>query len=267
MFNKESIEKHFAKMGARAKVRDLTAGRWGSARTHTLDVRTDKKGEYFDIGLNSEENPDFQIINVDPNDRHLVVLVKDSVGNKERFLCGHDERSWFVAAVPGGANTVWEAKEALKPQAARESQNQKGVRKQKRNKRHNEGYIRQGEWFFIPCPNLDVDDKLIIRNEPIRRGRGKAHMVEEVIRQNGETVYTCYKYPDGLSQKKYEEVIAKDPSAAKLPWRTMVRNAQVYCRGKVSHPDHATIELPFWHRVIPNTESDAPWMRSMTFLD
>jgi hypothetical protein len=31
-----------------------------------------------------------------------------------KFLCGHDERHWFVAEVPRGT-TVREAKEALKP--------------------------------------------------------------------------------------------------------------------------------------------------------
>ena len=35
------------------------------------------------------------------NDRHLLLLVKTPVA-KDRFLCGHDEREWFVAAVPGG---------------------------------------------------------------------------------------------------------------------------------------------------------------------
>jgi len=267
MFNKESIEKHFAKMGARVKVRDLSAGRWGSSRSHLLDVRTDKKGEYFDVGYNPEDDPEMLIINVDPADRHLVVLFKDSDGNKERFLCGHDERSWFVAAVPGGANTVWEAKEALKPPEARESQERKGVRKQKKHKRHNEGYVRQGEWFFIPHPNMEVSEDKIIRNEPIRRGRGKAHMVEEVFRSGGTTVHRCWKYPDGLTEEKYKELIKKDPSAKAMNWTVMRRDAAVFCRGKVSHPDHATIELTFWHRVIPNTESNASWSTNMAFLD
>jgi site-specific recombinase XerD len=31
-------------------------------------------------------------------------------------LCGHDEREWFVAAVPGGASSVRQAMEALQPQ-------------------------------------------------------------------------------------------------------------------------------------------------------
>jgi len=37
-----------------------------------------------------------------------------------KFLCGHDERHWFVAAVPGrGVSNVRTAMEALKPAAVR----------------------------------------------------------------------------------------------------------------------------------------------------
>jgi len=258
----ESIERQFAKMGARAKIRELTRG----TADYTLDVRRDKQGEFYDIGFRPDAECELQVINIDPDDRHMVVLFKGD-DRKDRYLCGHDERSWFVAAVPGGANTVWEAKEALKPDQARESQDKKRVRKNKRNKRHNEGYLRQGEWFFIPEPRLVVDEKLIIRNEPIRRGRGKAHMVEEIYRRNGTTVYVNREHPDGIGVKAYQDLLAKDPSQTSKGWRQMVRNAEVYGRGKVSHADHATVELPGWHRIVPNTESKTTWATSMTFLD
>jgi len=259
----DSISKQFARMGARAKVREITRD---GGPDYVLDVRRDKQGEFYDIGLRDGEC-DLQVINVDLDDRHMVVLFKDDSGNKDRYLCGHDERSWFVAAVPNGANTVFEAKEALKPAQARESQERKRVRKNKRNKRHNAGYLRQGEWFLIPAPDLVVDEKLIIRNEPIRRGRGKAHMVEEVFRRNGKTVYVNREHPNGIGEKAYRKLLADDPSQASKGWRQMVRNAEVYGRGKMSHPDHATIELPGWHRIVPNTESSASWSTSMTFLD
>ena len=260
MFNKIAIEKQFAKMGARVIVRKV------EANTHFIDIKTDKYGEFFDIALNPDFNHEIQVINVDPNDRHLVALIKDPNG-KERFLCGHDERSWFVAAVPKAVSTVWEAKESLKPPEVRQSQDSNKVKKQKRNKRNNKGYLRQGEWFFIPCPNFDFEDNVILKNEPLRRGRGKPHMVEEVIRRGGENVYVSFEYPDGITEEKYKSLITKNPHMKNANWRLMRRNATVYCRGKVSHPDHKTIELTFWHRVIPNTESNAPWMRNMAFLD
>ena len=47
-----------------------------------------------------------------------------TTAEKNKFLCGHDERHWFVAAVPGrSVATVRSAMEALKPPgiAAREA--------------------------------------------------------------------------------------------------------------------------------------------------
>ena len=53
------------------------------------------------------------------------------------------------------------------------------------------------------------------------------------------------------------------PEAKSWDWRIMRQNAQVYARGKVSHPDHKTIVLPFWHRVLMNGEH----RRGVVFLD
>ena len=42
------------------------------------------------------------------------------------------------------------------------------------------------------------------------------------------------------------------------------RNPIVVVRGKIAHPDHATIRLVGWHRVLLNTESGSS---SVAFLD
>ena len=47
----------------------------------------------------------------------------------------------------------------------------------------------------------------------------------------------------------------------------MYRDANVYARGRVRHPDHKTIFLNGWHRVLMNTENEAPGMRKVVFLD
>ncbi len=44
----------------------------------------------------------------------------------------------------------------------------------------------------------------------------------------------------------------------------MRRNPLVYARGKVRHPDHATISLPFWHVVVMSQEQRA---LNVAFLD
>ena len=46
----------------------------------------------------------------------------DFLGEKQKFLCGHDERHWFVAAVPEdarGVTGVVAAKAALQPALVR----------------------------------------------------------------------------------------------------------------------------------------------------
>jgi hypothetical protein len=45
------------------------------------------------------------------------LLLVRGAGEKRKFLCGQDERHWFVAAIPESApvGTVRQAKEALKP--------------------------------------------------------------------------------------------------------------------------------------------------------
>ena len=63
-----------------------------------------------------------------------------------RSPCGHDERHWFVAAVPETAavSTVATAMEALKPVDVRRLQRQVAVKPRKLNRRRNEVFVRQG---------------------------------------------------------------------------------------------------------------------------
>lgn len=44
----------------------------------------------------------------------------------------------------------------------------------------------------------------------------------------------------------------------------MQRNPAVYALGKIRHPDHATLTLPFWHRVVMSQEQSAA---NVAFLD
>jgi hypothetical protein len=47
----------------------------------------------------------------------------------------------------------------------------------------------------------------------------------------------------------------------------MRRDPELYATGAVSHPDHNTIVLHGWHRVLMNTEGEARAMRHVAFLD
>src|SRR5918994_5564498 len=109
----EMLERRFATVGARLKVAE---GPWrGEPR---IDIRTDARGEYFDLRFaGGDRGVDLEVVDVQPRDRHLLLLARVD-GEKSKFLCGHDERHWFVAEVPeeapgltGGAS----AKAALQP--------------------------------------------------------------------------------------------------------------------------------------------------------
>jgi hypothetical protein len=126
--------------------------------------------------------------------------------------------------------------------------------------------VRQGEWFFIPRPSLEVKAREILRNEPIQRGGGKPHVCQFLYRYNGELVWVHDEdYPNGLTQSQFDKL--SRPTKLLHGWRQMMRGATVFVRGAVSHPDHDTIHLRTWHQVVMNTETEALSMRHVAFLD
>ncbi len=264
-------------MGARIKVREIpsrwTQGdrSWISPEDYSLDIQRDGKGEFFELRVPTHLSDALEVtvMQNEPKQRHLLLFVRKP-GDKpqlDRFLCGHDEREWFVAAVPGGASSVHQAMDALQPAPVRQALASNRVSTNKRYARKNRAFRRQGEWFFIPEPSLAVEDKLVLHHEPLRRGAGKPHMVEQLLRTGGETVYVCAEHPNGLSPAGYKRLLKTNPSAAHWRWRVMRRNMGVFARGAVSHADHATITLPFWHRVLMNTETQSRTMANVAFLD
>ena len=260
------LEKQFARMGARVEVespRDRFRARFG------IDIQTDKRGEYFSIEVPEDEPVELQTLEVRPDMRHLLLMVRredNSAGSSlEKYLCGHDERHWFVAGVEtGGVSSVVAAMESLRPAGLSFVVERQVRRAKNRLKRKNEAFVRQGEWFFLPAPAFRAKEFLILRHEPLSRGDGgKPHWCEELYRDGGTPVYVCDKHPRGVMVEAYRKIIERNYDARNWNWRLMRMNAQVYARGRVSHPDHKTIKLPFWHRVFMNDEH----RRGVVFLD
>jgi hypothetical protein len=266
--NTKLMEKKFEKLGARATVRPLVRNRWRPAvGPVVIDVGRDRHGEYFDI--QADDGADVEVLDVQPNDRHLLLMVRQR-DIKDKFLCGHDERHWFVAALPERAaiSSVVTAKEALKPELVRNLERGKKGKRKNRLRRKTDVFVRQGEWFFVPAPDVHINDKLVLRNEPISRGRGsKPHICQFLYRDGGTTVYVCGRYPNGITAKQHRKLLKKTPDAAKWNWQVMQRDPVVYVRGRVSHPDHATIRLADWHRVVMNTENKSRALAQVAFLD
>jgi hypothetical protein len=262
------LERAFVKMGARVKFEGAKT-RWMDGRRVrpdlALDVRNDDKGEYFLISRDREAVEELIVLDVQPRDRHLVLMSRER-GEKHRFLLGHDERHWFVASIPEvtPVSRVRDAKLALKPAAVVASESR--VRSRERDRRRNAARIRQGEWFFVPATNVSMNPLLLLRNEPLVRSRGgKPHLCEQLYRFGGETVYVSPGAPNGLTDDEYRAL--SDGERSRWSWRVMRRNPRVYVRGRVRHPDHATVVLDDWHEVFSNTEHLSHAMRNVVFLD
>ena len=259
----EVLERRFGAMGARLRVVGGTA-----RRVPWIDVRIDRRGEVFELApAPGEGTVEFEVVDVRPEDRHLLLLARDGE-QKSKFLCGHDERHWFVAAIPEsarGVTGVMTAKQALQPVDVRAAVERK--RPKDRFRRRNSAYLRQGEWFFVPALRLDPEPWRVLHHEPLSRGpNSKAHMMERAYREGGALVWVSRAYPAGLTADRYAAMPETD-RRRHAPWTQMVRDAAVYASGTVRHPDHATLVLPGWHRVLMNTEQGAAAMRHVAFLD
>lgn len=252
------LERGFSRIQARLRVVD-------APRDFAVDIARDSQGELFELKLSGETTA--QVVDSRPDLRHLLLLVRNGP-DKLKYLCGHDERHWFAAAIPAdeGLHNVEQALESLKPQAVRARQGK--LKPAARLRRKNDIYVRQGEWFFLPMPMMDVDDKLVLKNEPISRGGGsKPHLCQFLYRQVGEPVYVHDRFPQGLRESDYRTYLSKNKSAARWKWSLRYRSEGVFVRGMVRHPDHKTIYLRGWHQVFMNRENEAPGKDHLAFLD
>ncbi|MBC7772545.1 MAG: hypothetical protein H7210_08640 [Pyrinomonadaceae bacterium] len=263
----DSIERRFTEMGAEVRFRPL--GRSSRRSPLAVDVVHQDRREIFDVAVHSEA--EFRVVDLRRDERHLLIhATRPDEKRPFKFLCGHDERHWFVAGIPNdpGVSNVRTAMEALKPKDVLEIQSRVGLGWKDGLRRRNRVFLRQGEWFFIPDPNLVVDRRRVLRNEPMRRSfASKPHIAECAYRTGGETVMVSHRAPQGLTMSDHASLVARDEQARKLPWVTMRRNPLLYVHGRIRHPDHATIVLDQWHRVLMNEEARAPSSTGVVFLD
>lgn len=275
----QNLKRHFSKIGATLEIEIqpefVWRHRWRKLPTKEvnptefeIDIFEGNRGDKFQIRVREDLMPNVEIIPLHskPKQKHLLLMSKlPDRQEHEKFLCGFDERHWFVAGVDTNVVTISDAMESLRPPEVTQALRLAKVPNKLRNKRRNKGFLRQGEWFFIPEPNFQPKQRAIIYSkEPLRRGGGKPHFVDELHRSGGEQVYVNRQYPNGISKGTYERLVSQNPKIVKQNWSIMYRNPGVFIRGRVRHPDHATIRLPFWHRVLVNREMQS---RQVAFLD
>jgi len=256
------LSKGFSKLGARVTEKVDSRVRL------RLDVMRDRDGEYFMV--RHSEDVRLDVLEVTPCNRHLLLSANgnlDGPSARSTFLCGRDECHWFVAAIPESAQaeTVLEAMDALKPREVWESIHEHKLPEWQRNSRRNTAFLRQGEWFFLPRPWLEVNMSVVLENEPIRRGAGKPHICRYLHRTGGETVYVSTEHPNGLPYDQWRKLPKTERRRQR--WTRMVRDARVFVKGTIEHADHKVLWLPYWHQVVMNTETQSSAMRDVAFLD
>ena len=275
-----NLEKFFFQMGARVKHVEVAPRPMGWRRVNSrgedlpvvLDIKRDTHGSFFEVRTLIGTSQELLVLNAEPRKKQLLLLSRqfDPTGGvvaKQKFLCGHDERHWFVAAIPEDepVSTVAGAQTALKPAEVRLREETLGIKREQSFRRRNAAFVRQGEWFFVPANDVAPDALRLLRNEPLSRGNGsKAHWAEQCYRSGGETVYVSANYPRGLTAAEYNALPERE---RKQGFRVMKRDAAVYVKGEITHPDHRTICLEGWHRVFMNTENRSMAMRFLAFLD
>jgi len=260
---REIIRRHFESIGARVQFRTLDIER-GRRWVHTpeplrIDILHDTHGAIFDIARARRTGPELDVLQTRPKERHLLLYSRAG----ERFLCGHDERDWFVAVVPKRVSTVRDAKQALMPPEVWEVARK--LPPSATGNRKNPVFIRQGEWFFVPI-DRSFPEELILKNEPLQRTAGsKPHVCEELYRENGELRYIVRGR--AYSQEEYRQRKLEDKYFA--PWGAQMRlmNPDIYARGYVRHADHSTVHLKGWHRVYINAEVSILQTQSIGWLD
>jgi len=77
--NTASLKTKFEAMGARLKVGELRPRRWqrlNDLARFTVDIKTDKRGEFFELLVRPDAEPDFQDPELRPAGPHPLLFAK-----------------------------------------------------------------------------------------------------------------------------------------------------------------------------------------------
>lgn len=289
--NFEGLAKRFADAGLKLKLLDRPlTGLMGADGVVQMDIRREFKkgspfrGEHFVIYPGAPENI-IQVRALDPKIGQVVVMVKEQArsfeeevpqatvhryqklhksnwfswllhdnhltdkdvashkgdivrvrrrvesGSPRYFLMGIDERQLFMCQLPRPATSVAEAHASLKAPTVRFAEGKAEGRT-----------LRQGEWFLC---NVTAEEK-----HAIETGLAKHTLA---VRKNSPLVR-----PGDAARPLGKPHVADE--LVVLPGRALehgfpVRNAEIFVRGNIRHPDHATVKLGEWRKVILNTET------------
>lgn len=267
MDNLEPLKANLARAGIPARVshRSFLGGRV-TGRIVQMDILKNNKKEELRITVPEGDDAEVKVLGIDKKLNQAVLMVHEpekefeetiwdgSIGKyrsitrktseeKRRFLVGMDECHLFIAQLTGGATSVRQAHDNLRP---RNVPSGKTAKKRK--------IKRQGEWFFTPATDSEIKEinehiathgaEKNVRIGPRGRWmRGRPHMVTESVVLN--------------TRRRVEG--ARDTTFAPVEIE--------YVRGRIVHPDHHALHLDGWHKVDMNTENRDLLSRFSNFVD
>ncbi|MEW6433192.1 MAG: hypothetical protein AB1730_16940 [Myxococcota bacterium] len=203
-------------------------------RLQQLVLLVDEPKQSFEVEIGRWVVPDRPIVR---REGHRRWVRHETEGAKRHFLMGLDEAHLFIAQLPRGVSTVARARELLRGPDVSRAERDAPFRT-----------VRQGEWFLValdPSRSLALDAlaearPTLVRHrvgiaEAARWARaGRQHVADDVLVLGAG-------FHLGLPKHLVPPAVAAGPG--------------VFVRGKLRHPDHATIELKQWRRALPNAES------------
>lgn len=270
----DHLSKAFKQIGVDFQCRTTPRPRF--ARSNFVDdgISINTRGNKlspFTLTVGKDAHGEINVLNVNPDEKGILIQIKQD-DTKASFLCGLDEMDHtFIARVANhGVTNVFSAKEALKPAAVREAERKapKMGKKKNKHKRRNAARLRQGEWFFVPSPDFDPDNKYSIRkNAPLIRGSSRAHRAQFAVDVAGETRYFHRNDNRSISEKQFQRLVKGNPDE-RVMWEVRSLSSFIFVKGKITAPDHKTLNLKVWHRAIPNEELSLTTGRiASTFYD
>jgi hypothetical protein len=246
MVTEKNIQKKFEEIGAKVLIEENNT----TDTDFRMDIVDRKAEEVFSISM-KKHDIELQVLQTRKDIRHLLLMAKNKkLNTHEKFLCGLDERHFFLVGVDDNVRNVDQAMSSLKPGFVNFRQKITKVKTKNINKRHNKAFIRQGEWFFIPYNKLYTSNLIVIKNHSLN-----GHICDEVYEDVVENYFHHKHAPAGMLEWAYKKFLKKHPRIhPRKGWTTSSSIFNLYARGHIRHKDHQTIYLNGWHIVLKNRQ-------------
>jgi hypothetical protein len=246
MYNKDGLVEKFKKAGLVLKF-----GTVMGSNKDVFGMRVERaihgnaRSEMFVMQCGHEDNT-IQVMDMNSEFGQVVLLVKEEARrfftehkdyktkkmiktwhttpkSTRKFLAGRDERQLFMCQVKATATTVAQAHQLLKNPTVHTAEGKLGRA------------ARQGEWFFLPCSDAEIQE------------------IERHIKKSEVAIRKKVRLPSPGKPHTAEEYLAMASPKLSHGFSVQLRD-NIFVRGKITHADHETVTFSRWRRVLRNME-------------